>query len=245
MVAAGPPEAVASRMARKTVFVVLDPEGNVVHTSKTPQKAIEAAEEMFGPEDVRLNIDPHARNGLGELGALIPPSSMPAKSLEYSGLRWVDFEEARAMSLEEAHTRLKKYFPTHRLKAGHHVRVRAYETPEKMAERVLGQNYKTAKSDPGEPANVQGLSLLPYDLADQERLDERTGQMVGARAYLRSQGRSPLPIAKGKGLCAGASLMCKSACLVFSGRNEADPYNSKIKLARTEALIRDPRRWCG
>lgn len=215
-------------MPPKRVFLVLDPEGNIVHTSKNPRGAVDAAESMFG-SNVEIDIDPNARDGLGDLGALTPAAQMPARALQYSSLRHVDFEEARAMSLEEAHNRLKKYFPTHRRKAGALVRVRAYETPEKMAERILGQNYKTAKSTDEEPTDVQGLSLLPFDLADSEK----------AKAYIAGQGRQRLQLAKGKGLCAGSSPMCKAACLVFSGRNEADPYNSLIKLARTEALLRD------
>jgi hypothetical protein len=43
-----------------------------------------------------------------------------------------------------------------------------------------------------------------------------------------------------RNLCVGASPACIAACLVYSGRNEADIYNRQVKLARVEALMAAP-----
>lgn len=75
-------------------------------------------------------------------------------------------------------------------------------------EGILGQNYKTAKGHPEQPALVMGLSLAPHRL-----WYDNVGERWGATT---AQGR-PFD------LCVGSTEACRRTCLVFTGQNAADP----------------------
>jgi len=111
---------------------------------------------------------------------------------------------------------------------------RAYRTPDGMADAFLGQNYKTGKEFPFAPVEVKGLSLLPASL-----WAVTEGRLVG----LQRRVRGGLPVwTRGANIntCIGASAECIKSCLVWSGRNTADPYNMSLKQARTTALMMEP-----
>jgi len=116
--------------------------------------------------------------------------------------------------------------------AGEYARI--YRTPDGMVDAILGQNYKTGKEFPFAPVEVKGLSLLPASL-----WAVTEGRQVG----LQRRVRGGLPVwTRGANIntCIGASAECIKSCLVWSGRNVANPYNMMLKQARTTALMMEP-----
>lgn len=166
----------------------------------------------------------------------------------------IDFEAAKKMRLEDAHRTLRPFFPTHRYtRAGHRVRVRIYDKAlgtagrKGMAYAMLGQNYKTAKKTPRNiiaelkeatgfrSANVLGLSLLPTT----QSYASRMVQEIMSGAQKRYGVREVAPVRMNA--CARATRQCASSCLVFSGRNLADDYNTVKKYALLQALVHEPQ----
>jgi len=204
-------------------YAVIDPDGNVRDLVPEFDDAVEVAGQIApfvtvenGPSD---GIPP----GLGDLGAV--NMRRPEHALKMSGLSKTSLPSDHTMSLGEAHKRLLPFFPTRRFvkrREGRLVNawvpVTSYDTPQKMSERLLGQNYKTAKKDLSYEINtdVQGLSLLP------------------ARSLKTQRGFEKI------NACVGASPACIASCLVYSGHNTIDPYNAVVKAARMKALIREP-----
>src|SRR5262245_6254642 len=194
------------------VYVVLDADGEIVDTAPSEERAIDSASRLGERIQVEIAESDAGLAGLDELGAI---EDMPQNALAACGIDPIDFAEVMRLPLEAAHAELMPFFPHARVQQGRVARVYTYETPVKMADALLGQNYKTAKGTPEKPSEVQGLSLLPHALAPQ----------ATERQVVRERVRT---------LCLGASPACKAACLVYSGRNEADIYNAEIKRARTE-----------
>lgn len=211
------------------LYAVIDPDGFVRNLVDNVNQAVQAASH-YAPF-VHVESGPVSRaglSGLGDLGALY--LERPVNALRMSGIEPFSMP---TMSIEEAHATLLPYFPTHKLVRGQkingkrvffeipkQVQITGYSTPTKMADNLLGQNYKTAKEDESfeTRADVQGLSLLP-SLSYGE-----AAQTPGAR-----------------NACVGASEACIKSCLVYSGHNTIDPYNVQIKAARTRALVQQPR----
>lgn len=210
-------------------YAVMTQDGELVDVKSSVHSAVQTASKVASR--VRIEGAQELSPGLagfGEFGA-IDPVLAPEFSLRNSGLPRVDIDVAMRMSLREAHSKLVGFFPKTKFekKTGVTKTVKAFDTPGDLAGNLLGQNYKTAKTQPEHPSPgkppfvyVQGLTLLPFDKARQ---------------------LSPsLPMKKGTGLCWGSSPACRDACLLDTGRNPIDPYNEVIKLARTEALLREP-----
>jgi hypothetical protein len=116
--------------------------------------------------------------------------------------------------------------------------IKAYETPAGLAKSLFGQNAKTLKQDPNAKVGVTklfrgkkgtivttGLSILPAQTY--------WGQ-VGAGLSMS------IPTT-----CMGSTPECRAACLVYSGHNESDPYNAKVKRARMEAMYTHPAAFIG
>lgn len=167
-------------------------------------------------------------------------------------------DEIAAMSSEEAHRRLVPMFPRFKAtKAGKITAINAYSSPESMAENLIGQNYKTAKGTPeeiydliraasqeiyGEPfskANVKGLSILPHTTSytDDNVADIRENMMKQTYGVERV-----VPVRLQS--CTKASPECAKSCLVFSGRNLADDYNTVKKYSLLQSLITEPVAFC-
>lgn len=200
-----------------TAYAVLSPKGELVTVAGEPDAA-RAAAARISP---RVSFE-GVEDGRGSLGDASPITTrMPQQSLRATGLRPISMRQVQAMSLDEAYERLIGFFPKTRrvLKTASTMRIARYDTPARMATAFLGQNYKTSKEDPRGPAVVQGLSLLPYDMSVK---------------FSRKQ----LPLS-GLGLCIGSSPACREGCLVYAGHN-AVPYNTRVKLSRTEALLLQP-----
>lgn len=170
----------------------------------------------------------------------------------------VTMADVEAMSSQEAFRRLRPMFPSFKAtKAGKITPVKAYSSPESMAENLIGQNYKTAKETPQEiiemiredskemygqafeKANVKGLSILPHttsytdpNVADIR--DQMMAQVYGVERVVSVRLQS----------CSKASPECAKSCLVFSGRNLADDYNTVKKYSLLQSLITEPVAFC-
>lgn len=166
----------------------------------------------------------------------------------------LDYAAAAAMDIEEAFQRLSPMFPRFRYskKKKKRTRVLGYTravgtlAKKGMAFYILGQNYKTAKSTPQHiiktlydrtgyrTANVLGLSLLPTTQSYAEPMVRDI--MAGARRTYGVEQRQAVRL----NACVRATEQCASSCLVFSGRNLADDYNTVKKYALVEALVTQP-----
>jgi len=110
------------------------------------------------------------------------------------------------------------------VRAGEHPK--AWQTPTDMSKNLLGQNYKTKKDFPFGDVKVMGLSLTPAT-----SWDRFGGKPIQPGIFKRTGRRLRI------NTCVGASKECIKACLVYSGRNEADPYNVLLKMAKTSAFF--------
>lgn len=186
-------------------------------------------------------------------GHAAPPRLSTAKIAEDAFRRTLLPETERdvvmAISLADAWEKVASLFPKVRqFKGGREQKIAYLDSPKKGAENLIRDNYKLEKDHRGRgrPAWVKGLSLvpvgavfdgvsgnrsvvMPYEgllqggLGDaEERWDER-----------RSEGWHPT-------LCHGASVECRATCLVFSGSNVKQAYNTEVKQAAAAALIRYP-----
>ena len=170
----------------------------------------------------------------------------------------VSMDDVNSMSSEQAWALLRPMFPSNQAtKAGVIRPLKAYDTPKSMAENFLGQNYKTAKGTPEnirllvseasrrvygqtfDNANVKGLSLLPHgasftDLNVRRIRDELMSQVYGVQEVRQVRIST----------CTKASPECRASCLVFSGRNLADDYNTVKKYSLLQAFVAHPVAFC-
>jgi hypothetical protein len=213
-------------------YAVIDSDGNVRYLVDDVRQAVQAASQFSPYVQVENGPDPDAQlSGLGALSL-----ERPRISLAASGLSQMPLPTEKDMSLEEAHKRLKRFFPTTKTVISRKVNgkrvffdtpkqvaVKAYDTPREMIKNILGQNYKTAKVDEEsdsaheEKADVQGLSLLP------------------STSFREAAGGTA------RNACVGASPACIASCLVYSGHNMIDQYNVLVKAARSKALVHEPK----
>lgn len=189
-----------------------------------------------------------------------PASDMPARAWDACTLPQIP-ESALNMRLSEAHARLYPFFEG-LIKRG--VATRQYERPLDMADAWIGQNYKTSKpsQDPGRPAMVMGLALVPaaharlasqgegpyarlFDPSDDPRralTEAATRDLATERRRMLRRWANEVPREVGKKftLCAGSSQDCRDSCLVFAGQNASERYNTYRKVAQTMALLNEP-----
>lgn len=204
----------------RQLYAVVSPRGRVLKVEGSEQAAVAAGRRETAHVTVDRSVDlgrSIEQNPLGSRG--------PEIAWQAVGRLRIDPRAVERMSLEESWQRLQKFFPQ---KKGDVV-LKAYDSPLHMADNLLGQNAKLSATD-----------LLP---AQRKVLKERF-----RTNEISVLGLSTLPnvvwtrLTKGPKIntCVGASRECAEACLVYSGRNEADPYNTVVKTARLSALMTDP-----
>lgn len=170
------------------------------------------------------------------------------------GEPFVDFDEAMRMDPEEAYSRIVDFFPRYKYtkSTGQKVRVKSYDKAigtsanKGMAFNILGQNYKTAKGTPPHiiaqlfeqtgfrKANVLGLSILPTTQSYTEPMVRDI--MASASRFYSVKSIMPTRLNS----CVRATPECSSSCLVFSGRNLSDDYNTVKKYALLQSLVHEP-----
>ena len=168
------------------------------------------------------------REGGDEYSPNQPPSRMPAHALRMSGLGQYEAEEVLALSLPQAYRKLLPFFKK-KIVGGQYrgMTTKAYDTVALMRSKFLTENAKLMKGKKGaagvKPGYSRGANLLPHALA----LD-------------LSRRRLPM---KGLGLCVGSNAACRATCLVYSGQNPVADAQTRVKLHRTESLLREPVAW--
>jgi len=242
-------------------YLLIDRKGQPFDVQETLADAMAAADEWDPPGRIYLDAPTEQDYALiaasdteqQELAANPPAGGSAAASgaralaaaLKREGPRPIDYKRACAMSLRQAHRKLRRFFPTHKYtRAGDFMAVH-YDEPAEMAQRFLGQNYKTEKETPNRiikklraetgysQANVLGLSLLPSTQSYAEPMV--TEIMSKADTY---GVRSVKPVRLNA--CVRATPQCASSCLAFSGRNLADNYNTVKKYALLQSLVHEP-----
>ena len=249
-----PSGSVTLNPAPKASYVAIDANGDIVDVADTRDEAFDALRRL-GPGYIQFDDEDYTDTDEPEL-AQNPAGDNPQVALERAGLSQLDFDNVMRISPDEAHRVLLGYFELlHRDKGKP---IKAYLTPEGMALRFLGQNYKTAKETPEDPSLVMGLTLLPADrLTTQYRkLDTNKGSdvLVAVNRLLRSDlARSDVPTHQQLTprkrrqqwtLCSGSTDECRNSCLVYTGRNVADVYNHRRKAVGTLALLEYPEHFC-
>ncbi len=191
-------------------------------------------DEVFAEELLRRRI-PNPQNPLGADG--------PATAWEQLGNLRVKWAEVERLSLKDAYKRIlrlrmpvltsrglssrhERVWPVSKRQKGVSVPIKRWATPQGMAKHLLQDNDKLAKEHPAHPSRVAGLSLLPAYAPAQELI-----------------GRVPR-VRPGTSFCVGSNAECRDSCLVYSGHNEIDRYNRRIKLGKTGALLADPVAFC-
>jgi hypothetical protein len=143
------------------------------------------------------------------------------------------------MSLEDAHEALRSFFPTSRTGRDAAIRkIHTYDTPTAMVERMFGGNHKLVKSSRGDVPKSQstGLNLMPSNNWRREDVEK----IIGTAKSKYGIKDVKLPPGTRTTLCASATAQCKASCLVFSGQNLNDRYNTIKKLSLTMSLFHEP-----
>lgn len=191
--------------------------------------------EIYAEEILAERVGTRAQNPLGEAG--------PRQAWASLGNLRVSWSEVERLTLEDAYQRILRLrvpkvvggrlsaqtevlWPFTRITAGKLVTVKRWQTPHGMAKHLLADNDKLAKRHPAQPARVAGLSLLPAF--------EPARKLIGRVPILRESTT----------FCIGSNPECRASCLVFSGRNEIDPHNTRVKTAKAGSLLADPIAFC-
>lgn len=240
-------------------FVAIDSDGSIVDVSPTREEAISSLRDI-GPGYVQFDDSDEWVEGEDERPVTRNPAGdNPQRALERAGLSKLDIGSVLNIDLSDAHRALLPYFQALR-RSGSAVEIKAYQSPEGMAARFLGQNYKTAKTTPEDPSLVMGLTLLPADRLTVKYLSEldtnRHSQVnVLVRDLLRKKEAIVSNVASQRDwsprkrrsqwtMCDGSTDECKNSCLVYTGRNAMDVYNNRRKAVGTLALLEQPEAFC-
>jgi hypothetical protein len=175
-------------------------------------------------------------------------------AMKNAGTPPLSVDTVMSTSLDDAWQRIRPMFPTQKVsKAGRVSKISTYDSPERMADAFIGQNYKTSKDTPPgiydrvrvaseeifghgyDNASVKGLSLLPHTVSYTDPNMKSIRETMMRQRYGVEQ---ILPVRVQA--CSKATPECAASCLVFSGRNLADDYNSVKKYALLSALVHEP-----
>lgn len=221
-------------------YAALDEYGQVIGVEGSVDDAIELAQDAV--PGAQLQVQYLEENGLEQNAA--DPSIMPGIALQDCGIKPIS-DRALSMGIDEAYRRLRPFFVGLERKGQE---TRQYDNWQGMSDAWIGKNYKTGKDHPEQPSKVMGVTLVP---ASHPRL-ATTG--TGPYALLRTPERQPdglrmierwkneLPsnLTSRFTLCRGSSPACRDSCLIFTGNNAAEIYNTYRKVAQTMALLNEP-----
>lgn len=224
-----------------------DASGRIYLDAPTEQnfESIDAGEQ----QEMALAANPKPRLrvvGRGPAGAPGDALRALAAAMKREPEALIDYDAAMHLSLPQAHRRIQKFFPTHKVTEAGDVMPVKYDEPMKMVANFLGQNYKTEKGTPTNiirklrertgfrKANVLGLSLLP---TTQSYTESMVKQIMSGASQTYGVGRvRPVRLNS----CVRATPECASSCLAFSGRNLADDYNTVKKYSLLQSLVHEP-----
>lgn len=236
-------------------FAVIDEDGVAFHIAETYDEALAVATEALPDADVWYEGPPPWEAVSAESEALAMAANVggviqlrtkksafedePRRAFGLIGLRPMSNSEIESISLEDAYDALRPFFPTSKTgKTGNIKKVLAYDRPSKMVERIFGGNHKLVKSSrPGVPKSQStGLNLMPSNNWKRDDI----ARVVDIAASKYGVKKIKLPPGQRTTLCASATAQCKASCLVFSGQNLNDRYNTIKKLSLTMSLFHEP-----
>jgi hypothetical protein len=232
-------------------FAVIDEDGIAFHVADSYDEALRVAAESApeadvwyeGPPPWNEEAAPLAANA-GEIVKIrskktLPFENEPDRAFNLLGLKAMSDDQIESISIEDAFDALHPFFPTARTSSDGTVRkVSTYDNPLKMVERFFGGNHKLVKSSrPGVPKSQStGLNLMPSNNWKREDV-EKIVSIAGSKYGIKNVKLPPGPRTT---LCASATAQCKASCLVFSGQNLNDRYNTIKKLSLTMGLFHEP-----
>lgn len=257
-------------MRPQKVYLVMGVDDKLLGEADTLEDAVRGAEEIGYPdvivdqtlteglgdgefEDLSPNVPRTAEEAWSRCYRL-PPTYAGQRIVQAAGepLR-IDANEVNDLSLAEATERLSRFLPVRRGR-----RVTSLEKPSLMAkwlfgspntkldarniaaktakaEKYLGRPIPQAVKDQLEGVTVYGLSMLPAATWFQGRATLQ--RLADGRTLAEWKRATRAPVIN---TCVGASAECTRSCLVYSGRNESDPYNVVAKAAKMTMFFSDP-----
>lgn len=231
-------------MARK-LFAILDLNGHVITATRGDlNDAVGEAASISGTPDAVLvdgtasaadELRPNAAAALrSEEGKL----RLVVKSAERNGLPQISWRDIQSYpSIEDAYRELAHIFRgLHKVDeaTGAKRHIKAYDTARGTAKALLGSNLKMSKKDP-----LAKLSRVPMFRGQNRDIKLQGLAMLPSQVFWGVKQDHKL-VASLPNTCPHASPECRAACLVFSGQNEVDRYNSEAKRARMRALYEHP-----
>jgi hypothetical protein len=201
-----------------------------------------------------LSMAANAKRRLSLVDAPPPPPPPSAdfkmdadNAMKSLGLRSYSNSEIMAVKLEDAWEALKPMFPTRKIRDSLReidiciTKISGYSTADKMSRAFFGQNAKTVLGPrAGLPGSMAaGLSMLPAQSWRQERIAKIIAR-ASEYGVVESLGLSASGGSGSRNMCYGSTDGCRKSCLVFSGQNFNDNYNTIKKYALTQALVHKP-----
>lgn len=236
----------------KPHYAAIGPDGRLLGLEDTARAALALVEDRIGgPVMVQESpVEPQGNPG---------PSfdRMPELSEKHTMLPRLSQTDVMGIKLDDAHARLQPFFDGLVSKGDE---VTGYNTVAGMVSSWIGENYKTKKpsQDPGRPAEMMGLTLVPAAHVRLASLGEgpytnlfvpgdkdTAAQAVALKAMKRkmlARWKEEVPDRIGPKFtfCAGSSAECRDSCLVFTGQNASTRYNTYRKVAQAMALLNEP-----
>jgi hypothetical protein len=204
-----------------------------VEGATLPQAVREA--ENYYPKHTRVMFDgdlltAEAEQDRDEYVPNLAPQSMPELAHLACGLGTYGADEVMALTVADAHARLRPFFRHYSEDGKPGQLVAAYARPLQMVRRFLTANAKLVKGARGKkrvkPGLSRGPTLLPHRLTAEL---SPTKRLVVSRRTLN--------------FCVGSSPGCRESCLLYSGQNPMADGQTPVKLSRSESLITDPVAW--
>jgi hypothetical protein len=233
-------------------FAVIDEDGIAFYIAETYDEALRVAAEAIPEADVWYEGPPPWEESEPESMAMAANTVIQLRTKKVAfgdeprrafglltGLKPMTNEQVEAISLEDAYDAMRPFFPTSKTGANGAIKkVDTYSSPSKMVDRMFGGNHKIVKSSrPGVPKSQStGLSLMPSNNWERDDIEK----IVAVAASKYGIKKVKLPPGRRTTLCASATAQCKASCLVFSGQNLNDRYNTIKKLSLTMALFHEP-----
>lgn len=218
--------------AGRLLYAVIGPDNEVLAVEDNEARAVDAGYSMTDNvfiDEIMDLPDFREENPLGARGPEIAHRRM--NNLVIS------MRDVEKLSIAEAHERLVGYFPFERFEKKRQTMksVAAWQTPSEMVSHLLGKNDKTAKTDLNPLQQQRLMELFPT----KDGISVEGLTLLPNVSYSKIAGGGDI---QGRAIntCIGASKECIASCLVYSGRNDADPYNLQVKFAKLNALMQDP-----
>lgn len=240
----------------KPYYAAISPSGKILGLEHNADDAIERIKDMVGGPIMVQTLEDPTQNPREP----IPAEQRPFLAEHNCKIPRIDEREVDSMDIKDAHQILKPFFAGLVTKGSE---VTKYGTVAGMADAWIGQNYKTLKpsQDPGKPAVMMGLTLVPawhaklaskgagpYErlFVAQGKTDNQSAlELQGMKSKMLARWQDerigfPGNFASGFNLCEGSSRECRDSCLIFAGQNASTRYNTYRKVAQVMALLQQP-----